>query len=177
MTIQESTHRALASSGRAIASLLRTLPPDLALFKSAAHQWNALEIINHLADEETEDFRPRIQHILSGATAPWPSIDPEAWPRERNYAQRDLGDSLERFLDARSVSLGWLKGLPEKSAWDQALPVPPGLRAGDLAAAWVDHDLAHLAQLTRLLAQALQAHANPFSSEYSGANWHPTTAP
>jgi hypothetical protein len=173
-TVQEQTRRALAASGRAIADLFRTLPPDLARFKPALTAWSALEILNHLADEEAEDFRLRLSLTLETPESPWPPIDPEGWVTERDYLDRDPEETLQRFETQRSQSLEWLASLDAATPWQQKNQAADNLslRAGDLAAAWIDHDLAHLIQLARVIAQAHHHHQAPFQSDYSGADWH-----
>ena len=65
-----------------------------------------LEVVNHLYDEELEDFRSHLKAILYGQA--WLPINPPAWVVERQYNRREMAESLERFLAARRESIEWL---------------------------------------------------------------------
>ncbi|MCY4009887.1 MAG: DinB family protein [Anaerolineaceae bacterium] len=134
-----------------------------------AESWSLLEVINHLADEEGEDFRARLDLLLHRPADPWPAIDPQGWVRSRAYNERDLAASLARFREARADSLAWLRGLHEP-AWDNSAPTPWGgrLRGADLLAAWLAHDLLHLRQLVELQYAWLAEHHDPQGLDYAG---------
>jgi hypothetical protein len=78
----------------------------------------------------------------------WPPIDSEGWVTVRGYNDRDLQTSLQRFLDERRKSLEWLASLdtPDLKVYESR-PGGGKLRAGDMLAAWLAHDLLHLWQL------------------------------
>lgn len=54
------------------------------LFKISPDQWNLLEIVCHLLDEEREDFKARVKSILINPSKRLKSISPEKRPLERN---------------------------------------------------------------------------------------------
>ena len=159
----------LAAQADSIRQLCAGVGMEQARWRPDADCWSLLEVINHLADEECGDFRPRLDYLLHRPGEPWPPIDPGAWVRERGYNQRDLAESLERFSAARADSLDWLRSLGTPDL-DRSEPSPRGGRfhAGDMLAAWVAHDLLHLRQLVELhyawTAQQLQ----PYSVAYAG---------
>lgn len=159
----------LAAGAEVIAALLTGVTREQALFQPGPGHWSMLEVINHLADEEAEDFRRRLQLTLSGTGESWPSIDPTGWPAARGYRERDLDESVARFRRERGASLAWLRGLA--SAHLEAAYAHPKLgtiRAGDLAAAWLAHDLIHVRQLTRLHYRWLERVAAPYRLDYAG---------
>ncbi|MEZ4518825.1 MAG: DinB family protein [Chloroflexota bacterium] len=128
-----------------------------------------LGVINHLYDEEREDFRTRLDILLHRPDAPMPPIHPGQWVTERAYNNRDPGESLANFLIERERSIAWLREL-ENPDWDQAATTPNGrpFHAGDMAASWAAHDLLHLRQLIELhWAWNLQA-SEPYNVEYAG---------
>ena len=152
----------------AIHSLALGLSAEQARWNPDPHSWSILEVINHLYDEEREDFRVRLDLILHHPDQPWPPINPQGWVTERLYNQRDLAQSVEAFLQERQKSLAWLRGLDDPD-WQASVTTPFGtLSAGDMAAAWVAHDLLHLRQLVELhWAYTLQA-ARPYQVHYAG---------
>ena len=160
---------ALESRAAAIADLVRATSIEQARWRSTPTDWSALEVINHLADEEREDFRLRLDIALHRPGSTLPPNDPADWPVTRAYNERDPGESLTRFLDERQRSLAWLRALRDPH-WHNACPRSSGgnLRAGDLLVAWVAHDLLHLRQLIELHYRYLAEHAEGFEVAYAG---------
>ncbi len=132
--------------------------------------WSILEILCHLADEEVEDFRPRLELTLRDPAADWPKIDPEGAARTRRYQEQDPRHALERFTAARAANVEWLTSLTAVN-WLQAVEHPRlgSLRAGDLLASWAAHDLLHLRQITKRLYESAGAAAGEFDTGYAGA--------
>lgn len=139
-----------------------------ARWKPDAESWSILEVMNHLCDEEREDFRVRFKHILERAEGMPPPIDPQGWVTARGYNQRELETSLQNFLQERSASLTWLRGL---SAPDLTVTIEGSfgkLSAGDMLSSWVAHDLLHLRQLVELHYTYLKQQAEPYQIGYAG---------
>lgn len=131
--------------------------------------WSILEVINHLYDEEREDFRVRLDYILHRPDESWPRIDPQGWVTSRSYNEREPAESVSHFLNERQRSLVWLAELPPIDP-EQTAPAPWGeeIRAGDMAAAWVAHDLLHTRQLVELHWAWTQRAVAPYDSRYAG---------
>jgi hypothetical protein len=167
--IPASCIAALEANAPIIAALVRAIPPDQARWRPTSADWSVLEVINHLADEEIEDFRLRLDTALHRPGTPVPPNDSAAWPTARAYNERDLAESLARFLDERQRSLAWLRVLIAPD-WSTSIPRNIGgvLRAGDLLAAWAAHDVLHLRQLVEMQYHLLAAQAQPFSVDYAG---------
>jgi hypothetical protein len=159
----------LEHSGRTLRSLLTGRSAEDATWHAPPGKWSILEVACHLLDEEREDFRQRLRLVLEDPNAPWPPIDPEGWVLARDYASRDLDTVVASFVVERDESVRWLRSL-ENPAWDRERVHPRmgSLRAGDLLAAWLAHDLLHIRQLVALdFALTTRAMA-PFSTEYAG---------
>jgi hypothetical protein len=159
----------LTVNATAVQHLAAGIDAVQARWKPAPESWSVLEVINHLADEEREDFRARIRHVLSGSDQPAPSINPQGWVVERAYNQRDLGASVADYLAERQRSLEWLRGLTGVS-WDTPVSQSPrpGFRLGDLLVAWVAHDILHQRQLVELKwAYGLTVYS-PYNPAYAG---------
>jgi hypothetical protein len=159
----------LAASAETLRSLIAPVDAAQAAWRPEPGRWSVLEVVNHLADEEGEDFRARLSLVLEHPGAPWPPIDPEGWVAARKYAERDPGESLQRFLSERARSLEWLRGLRDPD-WDCGCehPVAGRITAGDLLASWVVHDLLHVRQLVQLHGAYVAARAAPHSTRYAG---------
>lgn len=158
----------LAHNAEAIRSLVQGVGAEQARWKPTPDDWSILEVINHLYDEEIEDFRAHLDHILHRSGQPWPRIDPAGWVTARRYNERELGQSLTGFLEARQESLDWLRNLenPDWAAMAEASFGP--IRAGDMMAAWVAHDLLHQRQLVELMWAYTTRLVAPYEVRYAG---------
>ncbi len=159
----------LDHSAAAIAALAGGVTAVQARWKPAPEAWSMLEVINHLYDEEREDFRAHLQGALQQPVAQWSEIAPPRWVVERNYNERDLGASLKLFLAERAVSLSWLSHLPGETDWQAGYELSWGkLSAGDLLVSWAAHDVLHLRQLAELRYAWQAQAARPFDVRYAG---------
>lgn len=149
-------------------SLTTGIASEQASWKPAPEKWSILEVVNHLYDEEREDFRQRLQLVLTDIALAWPPIAPQEWVTTRAYCERDLGQSVDNFLGERQQSLVWLRSLGSPNLDKRHEREAGSLSAGDLLASWLAHDFLHIRQLTRLHWQYLTANANPFQTEYAG---------
>jgi hypothetical protein len=159
----------MAANAERIRALANGLSPEQARWKPDPDSWSALEVINHLYDEEREDFRVRLDIILHRPGEPWPPIDPGGNVSARRYNERDLSQSLEAYLAERRASLDWLAGLGGAN-WDAAYETRWGvMRAGDMLASWAAHDLLHLRQLVELqYLYTREVSLQPYAVQYAG---------
>ena len=165
----EYTRTRMSNNAEAIRNLVQDIEPRQARWRPAPDSWSILEVINHLFDEEREDFRRRLMFILDQETGTMPPIDPAGWVTERNYNERELQESLDGFLAERESSLAWLAKLNSPD-WDAFYEAPFGrMRAGDMLASWLAHDQLHMRQLVELQFAWLAQLTQPYSAEYAGA--------
>lgn len=159
----------MQSKAQVIAHLLSNVSVAQARWKPSESDWSLLEVINHLVDEECEDFRQRTQLLLLSPTAIWPPIRPVEWVTERGYNQRDLTESLKAFFAERANSIAWLKGLHQPD-WDSFAIAPWGdpFKAGDMLAAWVAHDHLHIRQMNELQYLWHAQQSKPYQVGYAG---------
>lgn len=159
----------LAYHTEIIRLLTADVSPEQAQWKPDADTWSIVEIINHLCDEEREDFRPHLDIALHKQEEGWGCISPFAWVKERRYNERDLETSVQNFLAERHASLAWLDTL-ESPHWEVSMPASwnDNIRAGDIFASWVVHDLWHIQQLTQIRRAYTIAQVAPYSAVYAG---------
>lgn len=159
----------MAKNAERIRALVQGIPGRQARWKPDADSWSILEVVNHLWDEEREDFRVRLDYTLHRPGETWPPIDPGGWVTERQYNQRELEPSLEGFLSEREASLAWLRQLSAphwETSYHEASFEP--VKAGDLLAAWVAHDLLHMRQLVELHWAYTTDLLQPYEVQYAG---------
>jgi hypothetical protein len=128
-----------------------------------------LEVINHLLDEEREDFRKRLALVLNNPEASWPPIDPEGWVIQRDYNRKELTKSVNDFIVEREKSLKWLFEIDSPN-WQATYHHPKmGPMSAELMLAnWAAHDLFHIRQVTDLQFAYLKREVAPISLDYSG---------
>lgn len=141
---------------------------EQARWKPDAETWSILEVVNHLYDEEREDFRPKLKHILDRVEGVAPRHDPDSWPTERQYNQRDLETSINQFLHEREESIAWLRTLGEPDLSITGQMFFRRMSAGDMLVSWVAHDLLHQRQLVELHFAYQKEQAQPYQVDYAG---------
>lgn len=162
----------LERTPRAVRGLLEGLGDEDARWRPGEGDWSILEVVNHLADEDAEDFPVRLESTLRDPAAAWAALDPEGVARERRYNERVLGESLARFEDGRRAALGRLDRLLDAGEPDLAVayehpklgPIP----AGVLLVSWVAHDHLHVKQIAKRLFQLAERHGGGYSTLYAG---------
>ena len=159
----------LATNRQVFEGLVTGCTIQQARWKPSPDKWSILEVINHLFDEEREDFRQRLDLVLTNPEQAWPRIDPQDWVTTRRYNERDHNKSLNGFLTEREKSVSWLSQL-EAPNWQNRYEHPDGrtITAGDLLASWLAHDFLHVRQLSRLHWQYVGALADPYQTTYGG---------
>lgn len=158
----------LAANTDIIQKLVEDMTLSQARWKPSPERWSMLEVINHLYDEEREDFRLHLDIMLHNPHQPWPPIDPEGWLTNRKYNERDLASSVANFLSERQQSLAWLETLISPN-WNSTVQAPWGpFKAGDMFASWVVHDQWHIQQLVQLRRDLTIELVAPYSAQYAG---------
>ena len=167
MNVEYFIHRFSQNRG-VFEGLVRGTSLEQARWKPTPDKWSMLEVVNHLYDEEREDFRQRIELVLADPMQPWPPIDPRGWVTSRAYNERKLDESLDGFQSEREKSLVWLRQLSQPN-WQNSNVGPNGtLTAGDLLASWLAHDFLHIRQLARLHWQYVGETSRPYQTTYGG---------
>lgn len=143
--------QSFSNNKRIFESLLSKLSSKEILWKPSPEKWCPLEIICHLFDEEVEDFRTRVHHVLETPDHTPPPVNPVQWVTERDYLNQDFHQKLNAFLLERENSILWLKSLKQPS-WDNAYLHP---KLGPMTAKyflvnWLAHDQLHIKQILRL---------------------------
>jgi hypothetical protein len=157
-----------------IALLERTPPTLSALLSGLGDDWtrsnegpetfSAFDVIGHLIDGEETDWIPRARIIL----APTPDKRFEPFDRFRHHARnagRTLGSLLDEFTRLRSDNLALLRSWKLTARELELLGQHPTLgpvTLRQLLAAWVVHDLGHIAQVARVMAKQYTAEVGPW---------------
>jgi len=159
----------LARNAETIHRMVDGISDEQARWQPTPADWSMLEVINHLYDEEREDFRQRVDYVLHRPGENPPPIHPGEWVTSRHYNQRDVAESVQNFLAERQQSIAWL-ALLNSPNWDLSYHHPDGfrIRAGDLFTAWLAHDFLHLRQMVELHYAWTKLQAAPYEVGYAG---------
>ncbi len=115
--------------------------------------WSIIEIVCHLRDFD-EIFYNRAQMMQAQDQPQLPAYDHEAMAIEGAYQQEDLAEAYSALKASRARFIAWLAALtPEQWERDGAHPERDSFSMTDALMQVGLHDLDHLEQITRVLAQ------------------------
>jgi len=155
-------------NAEAIRALTASISEHQARWHPDPDAWSILDVINHLTYEDAHDFQDRLDLILHRPHETWASGESARGVTEQSRQLR-LEQALAAFLTVRKASLDWLEAL-EAPKWETAYEAPFGeIKAGDVLAAWVAHDLLHVRQLTELHWRYLVQEVEPYRLRYAGS--------
>jgi hypothetical protein len=155
--------------------MLRRTPATLeALLDTAAEAWvrategagtfSPFDVVGHLIDGEETDWIPRARIILARGRDP--RFEPYDRFRHRGRnADRSLTSLLSEFARLRAANLELLRSWRLTAAELDLPGVHPSLghvTLRQLLAAWVAHDLGHLAQVARVMAKQYRDEVGPW---------------
>lgn len=154
----------LARTPGTLRALLHNISPELARGTEGPDTFSPFDNIGHLIDGEETDWMPRARIILAQGTSRRFEPYDRFRHRARN-AKRTLDSLLDEFARLRAENL---RVLESWQLTDAQLDLPgehPSLGAvtlRQLLAAWVVHDLGHIAQIARVLAKQYRAAVGPW---------------
>jgi hypothetical protein len=166
----------LGRTPAALRDLLSGLPEEWIHANEGPDTFSAFDNVGHLIDGEETDWMPRARIILGQG----PSLRFEPYDRFRHYvrnADRSLVSLLDEFESLRAANLELLRSWRLTSLQLDLPGEHPSLgrvTLRELLAAWVVHDLGHLAQISRVLAKQYVAEVGPWVPFLPVLTDHPT---
>jgi hypothetical protein len=161
---------------QSIAVLRRTPPTLAALLSDLDDTWirategpdtfSPFDVVGHLIDGEETDWMVRARIILARGADPVFAPYDRFRHRERNVG-RTLASLLDEFATLRAANLEELRAM---GLGDADLDLPgrhPRLGSvslRQLLAAWVVHDLGHIAQVARVMAKQYRDEIGPWTA-------------
>jgi hypothetical protein len=146
-------------------ALLDELADGLARADEGLGTFSPFDVVGHLIDGEETDWMTRARIILSDA--PDKSFTPYDRFRHRaRNANRTLASLLDEFARLRGENLAELTGwrlTPEQLALTGTHPTFGPVTLRELLAAWVVHDLGHIAQIARVMAKQYRENVGPWT--------------
>ena len=157
------------------ADILRRTPATLSvLLLDVGDSWtrategpdtfSPFDVVGHLIDGEETDWIPRARIILARSGPPRFEPYDRFRHRSRNPG-RSMGSLLDEFRGLRDANLQLLRSwnlTPEDLELPGEHPSLGAVTLAQLLAAWVVHDLGHIAQVVRVMAKQYRTAVGPW---------------
>lgn len=131
--------------------------------------WNVSEVVDHLIEGEKSNWIPRLESILhEGGSKPLPPFDRYAHLNVK--LNPPIEQRLREFKELRTKNIIKIKELIDPASHLERTGLHPAfgeVKLRELLSTWVVHDLTHLAQIARVMANRYRADVGPWV-EYLG---------
>jgi hypothetical protein len=160
----DSSTDVLARTPATLGALLADLPEPWVRGREGADTFSPFDVVGHLIDGEETDWIPRAKIILARES----DLRFEPYDRFLHYARnlgRSLGELLDEFARRRAANLDLLRSWQLTDAELELPGIHPmfgPVTLRQLLAAWVVHDLGHVAQVTRVMAKQYREAVGPW---------------
>jgi DinB family protein len=154
----------LARTPATLQALLADLPEPWIRGREGPDTFNPFDVVGHLIDGEETDWIPRARIILARGSDPRFEPYDRFRHRARN-ARRSLGELLGEFARLRAGNLDLLRSWKLTVAELELTGIHPTfgpVTLRQLFAAWVVHDLGHVAQVSRVMAKQYRDAVGPW---------------
>jgi DinB superfamily len=160
----QNTIALLARTPSTLDALLRDLPEIWTAHNEGEKTWSAYDVVGHLIHGERTDWMPRARIILEfGETRAFTPFD--RFAQEHESQRKALGQLLDEFAALREENLRELRGLNlchEDLARRGRHPSLGAVTLSELLATWAVHDLTHVHQISRVMAQQYREAVGPW---------------
>jgi hypothetical protein len=149
----------------ALDAMLRGLPEAWTHADEGAGTWKVFEVVGHLAKSEVVDWMPRVKKIMSeGGGRAFDRLNRDAY---KEFVEgRSVGQLLDDFARFRAENVATLRGmnLGERELAREGVHPAFGLvTLSQLLATWAVHDMTHVHQISRTLANQYREAVGPWS--------------
>ena len=162
----------LSQTPAALSALLQGKSSEWLSARKTRESFSPLDVLGHLMHAEMTDWMPRIHIILEHRDAkPFDPFDRFAF--QPLIAGRSLDELLAKFAALRQQSLDALDALAIGEAEFDLPGMHPALgrvTLRNLLATWVVHDLGHIAQIMKIMANEYRDAVGPWRAYTSILN-------
>ncbi|GAA0370589.1 DinB family protein [Bacillus horti] len=148
---------------------LSGLSPSWLQISEGEGTWTVSEVIEHLIEAEKYNWLPRLEHILTaGESKPFPPFD--RYSHINKESERKIELSLLEFKEIRASNMAKLTAIPDLEEHFEKTGLHPEfgtVKVRELLSTWVVHDLTHIAQVVRVMAERYRMDVGPWR-EYLG---------
>ncbi len=147
-------------------SMLGGLSQDWTANNEGSESWSPFDMLGHLVHGEQTDWLPRMELILSEKEDN--TFEPfDRFAQFRNSKGKTMQQLLDEFTFLRTNNLGSVRARNLGRKELQLKGFHPSLgevSLAELLAAWVVHDLNHLAQISRVMAWQYRDAVGPWKA-------------
>jgi len=147
-----------------VRALLSGLPEPWIVANEGPKTFTAFDNVGHLIHGERSDWIARAQIILAqGDNRQFEPYD--RFAQERESAGKSLAQLLDEFTELRAANVVTLRGWKldvRQLALEGEHPAFGRVTLAQLLAAWVVHDLGHIAQISRVMAKRYRTDVGPW---------------
>ena len=155
----------LRRSPATLEALLKGVDPAWERGTEGPDTFSPFDVVGHLIDGEETDWIPRARIIL--ARGPDRRFEPyDRFRHRKRNVGRTLASLLSEFAKLRSANLELLRSWKLTDAELDLQGEHPSfgpVTLRHLLAAWVVHDLGHLAQISRVMAKQYRSEVGPWA--------------
>ncbi|MEF7564284.1 DinB family protein [Bacillus infantis] len=130
--------------------------------------WNPVEVVDHLIEGEKHNWVPRLKFMLEkGEEESFPPFDRFSHLKKE---EQTVARKLHEFKEIRAENLALLRELMVTEDRLEAAGKHPEfgtVKARELVSTWAVHDLTHLSQIARVMAERYRKDVGPWV-EYLG---------
>jgi hypothetical protein len=157
----------LTQAPRVVEGLIAGAPRDALEWREEPRAWTPIEVLAHLADGEITDWMPRIERILSGGGRFTPFDREGGFTRYRGWTAEALVGEFGQLRRANLEKLDQLALTAPHLRLTGEHPEFGTVTLEQLLATWAAHDMAHVAQLSRILTRAFGRYVGPWTRYFS----------
>lgn len=169
LSFLDETLAVLTRTPRALDALLRDLPDAWTSATEGPGTWSPYVVIGHLIHGEHVDWMPRLKTIIDyGVDRPFDPFDREA--QFTDSEGKSLSTLLDEFIALRRGNIEHLHALnlqPAQLTLQGMHPALGRVTVHQLLATWTAHDLAHLVQVSRVMARRYKLEVGPWAEYLS----------
>ncbi|WCK55987.1 DinB family protein [Aneurinibacillus sp. Ricciae_BoGa-3] len=161
--------------------VLERTPQTLAYFLSGLSEgwlqsnegegtWSVTEVVEHLIEADKNNWIPRIEFILrEGESKPFPEFDRYSHLNQK-VEESTIEQRLLEFKQIRTQNITKLKSVVDPQQHLECTGSHPAfgvVKVRELLSTWVVHDLTHISQIVRVMAERYRADVGPWT-QYLG---------
>ena len=165
---------ALEQGPRVVEGLVAAAPKEALTWREADGHWTIVEVLCHLADGEITDWMPRVEKILSGGGRFAPFNREGGLHRYRGWTAESLVGEFGQLRRANLEKIATLNLSAPHLRLTGEHPEFGTVTLEQLLATWATHDMAHVAQISRILTRAFGRSVGPWTKYFSLLNGEQT---
>jgi uncharacterized damage-inducible protein DinB len=156
----------LERTPQTLSSLLIGLSDEWIFSNEGESTWSPFDVVGHLIEAEKYNWIPRIEMILTkGESETFPPFD--RFSQLHQNTEKTIEQLLNEFAELRQQNLEKLKTMITAQTNLDQTGIHPDfgvVKLSELLATLATHDLSHIAQITRVMANRYRDDVGPWKS-------------